>query len=210
MRNSKDIPLPKLFRILEMPQNQTRHQILPPIARLENRRLLVERPPARHLLERHARDQRVLGAQPGDKLPQWVPPQQVIELGHLTYDAVVRLRIVDGLDGLVHIPPLLKEPEAAAEGHFAEHVKGKVVQPVAQVKDARVVGDVGIDLASQQLDGVVDKGAELLHGGHAVGYVGDTLLLGVHLFARLGEDVWVLGWREDAVEGSLKEAFARA
>ncbi len=52
------------------------------------------------------------------------------------------------------------------------------------------------------------KGLSCCAGGHAVGHVGHALLLGVHILADFGEDVWVLRRGEDAVEVGLEEPLA--
>lgn len=58
------------------------------------------------------------------------------------------------------------------------------------------------------LNGLVDERGELLHGGHAIGDVGNALLHGVDILAGLGENIGVLRGREDTVEGGLEEALA--
>lgn len=211
-----------------MPLNQTRHEVLPPIAPGPLALPLdLERPPLRHLLLGDARDEVVGRVQRRDVLADWVAPQEDVELGHLADNAVVLLAVVDGADRVLLVQPRGEEPERPPEGHLAEHVEGEVVQPVAQVqrrvrrllrgsprrrllgRGAR--GRVRAEAAHarhEQLDRVVDEGAELAHGRHGVRDVGHLLLHSVDLLTYLSEDVRVLGRREDAVKVRLVEPLA--
>ncbi len=217
MGNGEDIALPEPLRILQMALDQAGHEILPPVAAPQQAcAVLVKGTAVLHLLEGHLGDQSVLCRHPRDVLPQGIPPQQMIHLGDLAHDAVVGLGVVDRLDGVLDVPSLGEEAEASAESDLAEDVEGKVVKISTQIKDGSGWSRAGagrhevVHLLCQNLDRVVDEGAELLHGRHAVGYVGYALLLCVHVLADLGEDVGILRRREYAIEVGLEEPLSRA
>lgn len=96
------------------------------------------------------------------------------------------------------------------------------MEPVAQVHDRVAAGKAGlletgnggvgaklVETADEEVDGLVDEGAQLLHGGHGIRHVGHLLLHGVDVLANLGEDIRVLRRGEDRVEVRLVEALAR-
>lgn len=228
MRNSKDVLLLELRRVLQVALDQARHEVLPAVpAGPSSLALDLEGPPLRHLLARDARDQVVRRVQRGDVLADGVAAQEDVELRHLADDAVVLLAVVYDADRVLVVRARGQEPEGPPEGHLAEHVEGEEVQPLAQVDDGARrlraaddadgirllgfrgggvgVGAEGAHARDEELDGVVDEGAELAHRRHRVRHVGHLLLHRVHLLAHLGEDVRVLGRREHAVEVGLVE-----
>jgi hypothetical protein len=96
----------------------------------------------------------------------------------------------------------------AGQLHINSYIKGKVMQPITEIATPARPTSKAVELLDEQLFGVVDEAGQLLHGAHAIRSGGDALLLRVDGFARLGENVGVLGRGEDAVEVSLAEAFA--
>ena len=132
----------------------------------------------------------------------------MVEEGDLANKAIVPLRIVDSLDGIVNVEASLQETKLLAESYLAEDIESKEMKPCAQV--ANLIGVAGevVQFRHQQLYGVLDEGSQLLHGVHGVWMSSHPLLLCVYILSDFGEDVRVLWWREDSIEISLVEAFA--
>lgn len=148
MSNSEYITLPKPLRIFQVSLDQTRHEILASIAAPQQSRIILRKGLSLgHLLERHPCDQRILGAQPGDKLPQRITPQQLVQLGNLADHAVIRLRVIDRLNGVVHVTAFSEEPEASAKSDFSEDIEGEVMKEIAEIENAPVGVDVLVDFA---------------------------------------------------------------
>lgn len=222
MRNSKDVALVELRLVLKVATDKGRQEVLAAVAAGALAVALdLEGPALGQLLAGDARDQRVLRVEGGDPAPQRVAAQQDVDLGDLADDAVVLLAVVDGLDGALLVDARGHEAEGPPEGHLAQHVEGEEVQPVAEVDDGVAAGEtrlleagdrgVGAELvepAHEEVDGVVDEGAELAHRRHRVRHVGYLLLHRVHVLAHLSEDIRVLRRREHRVEVRLVEALA--
>ena len=219
MRDGEDITLGEFRWVFQVALDQTSEQVFPAVA-ASALALLVgrKRPALAHLVQCDARDKGVSGIEERDEFPEGVLAEQVVKLRDLTDEAVVTLRVIDSLDGALDVDAGLKESEGAAKGDLTQHVEGKEVQPCPEIEDLAptslvvtltvvvpAAGAVLGDFLGQHLDRVVNERAQLPHSGHAVGYIGDLLLLRVHFLADLREDVRVLRWREDGVEVRLVE-----
>ena len=236
MSDRKDIRLAELVRVAIVCFDQLRQQIIPSSLDLapETRPLALlqfikshardDQLRSRHeeAFERIATEKIV---KPGDLSDQTVIPLHIINYFDTAFDISTLLEesiatrecdLAENLTPQMSVFGLTSErfpglPFGGGEttkpskGIDPTYVESKIVQPIAQV--TRLTRE-SIQLLLQQILHLIDDGHHLLHGVERVRRHGEPLHLRVLPLPDLGEDVRVLGRREDPVEVRLAEALA--